>query len=707
MSRVDGALKVTGRATYAAEHPIPGLVHGVLVGATICRGTVASIDTGTALAHPGVLRILTDFSAVHLPYDARRVNFWGQPIAVVLATTLEQAEHAASLLAVDYTSTAHLTNIDAPTAAPGPAPNTPDYSRGNADAALRAAPHSVDLTFSVVRHNHNPMELASTIASWTGNQLTLWDKTQWVAGTQRAVAGALSVPPTTVRVISPFVGGAFGSQGRTWQHQMLAAFAAREMGRPVKLVLTRKQMYHGTGYRPTSRRRLAIGADADGRISAIVHEARTETSRYAAYEDRVADLPRFLYTSPNMRSQYRLVPLDVNMPTYMRGPGESTGAFALECALDQLAHELGMDPIELRLRNEPTVDQTTNLPFSTRRLADCIQAGAEEFGWSRRDPTPRTRQEGDLLIGVGMAGAAYHAVRGATDALARIHADGTAEVMSATSDMGPGTYTSMTQVAADALGLPVSRIRFSLGDSTMPRAPIHAGAQTMASVGSAVLTTCNALKDSFVRTAVVDPASPLHGTTPDGVSVDTGRLFVTAQPARGETYQDILRRRGLPSLDTQQSWDPGDSINHYSSYSYGAVFAEVSVDELLGLVRIRRIFAAYDGGRVISPKLAHSQAIGGMVAGIGWSLLEGTHLDDRDGRVLNANMADYLVPVNADVPELDAIFINGDDSIINPIGVKGLGEVVIVGVPAAIANAVFNATNKRITDMPITLEKLI
>jgi xanthine dehydrogenase YagR molybdenum-binding subunit len=306
-----------------------------------------------------------------------------------------------------------------------------------------------------------------------------------------------------------------------------------------------------------------------------------------------------------------------------------------------------------------------------------------------------------------MAAAAYHAVRGASDALARINADGTAEVMSATSDMGPGTYTSMTQVAADALGLPIGRISFTLGDSTMPKALIHAGAQTMASVGSAVLTTCNALRDSLVRTAVVDPASPLHGTKPDAVSVDAGRLFDTADPSRGETYQQILRRRGRASMDSRQSWTPGDSATRLSSYSSGAVFAEVSVDELLGLVRVRRIIAAYDGGRVISPTLAHSQAIGGMVAGVGMCLLEGTLTDHRDGRIVNANMADYLVPVNADVPELDAVFVDGPDLAINPLGVKGLGEVVMVGVPAAIANAVFNATGTRVTDLPITLDKLL
>jgi xanthine dehydrogenase YagR molybdenum-binding subunit len=707
MSRVDGPLKVTGRATYAAEHQIPGLLHAVLVGSTVARAAAVRVRADRALAHPGVLRVLTDFTGVHLPYDARQVNFFGQPVAVVVASTLEAAEHGASLVEAAYQGQAAVTDIDATAAVPGPAPNTPDYRRGDPETALRAAHTTVDLSFAVVRHNHNPMELAATIASWDGPRLTLWDKTQWVAGTQRAVAAAMGVPPTDVRVISPFVGGAFGSQGRTWQHQMLAAFAARELRRPVKLMLSRRQMYHGTGYRPTSRQRLAIGSTADGRITALVHEARTEASRYASYEDRVMDLPRFLYRSPNMNSRYRLVPLDVNMPTYMRGPGESTGAYALECALDELAHRLDLDPIDLRLRNEPTVDESNNLPFSSRRLADCYRAGAAGFDWSRRSPVPRARREGDLLVGMGMAAAAYHAVRGAADALARINADGSAEVMSATSDMGPGTYTSMTQVASDALGLPMSRIRFTLGDTTMPRAPIHAGAQTMASVGSAVLTACTALRDAFVRDAVVDPASPLSGARPEDVSVAGGRLFVTAAPGRGESYQEILRRRGRPSMDSRQSWSPGDSNTRFSSYSYGAVFAEVTVDELLGLVRVRRIFAAYDGGRVVSPKLAHSQAIGGMVAGIGWSLLEGTVLDHRDGRVVNANMADYLVPVNADVPELDAVFVTGEDTIINPIGVKGLGEVVIVGVPAAIANAVFNATGTRVTDLPITLDKLL
>ncbi|MGP4019335.1 xanthine dehydrogenase family protein molybdopterin-binding subunit [Saccharopolyspora sp. 5N708] len=707
MSRVDGRLKVTGGATYAAEHVIPGLVHGVIVSSTVGRGTITAIDTSKALALSGVLRVLTDFTGVRLAFNPRQVNFFGQPVAIVVATSLEQAEHGASLVEVSYAALPGLTDIDSPAAVPQPAPGNPDYSRGDADAALHEAHTVVDNNFTILRENHNPMELGSTIARWDGGKLTLWDKTQWVLGTQREVAAALGVAVEDVRVISPFVGGAFGNQGRTWEHQLLAAFTAREVGRPVKIVLTRKQMYTGTGYRPTSRQRVAIGADADGRISAIVHEARTETARYAQYAESITELSTFMYGGPNARTQYRLVPVDVNLPTFMRGPGLSTGAFALESSVDQLAHELGIDPIELRLRNEPAVDESNNLPFSSRRLADCYRAGAERFGWSQRRAVPRSREEGDLLIGMGMAAGAYHAFGSGTDVLARIHDDGTAEVFTATSDSGPGTYTSVTQVAADALGLPVSRVRFTLGDSALPRAPMHAGSQTMVSVGSGMFTACNALRDGFVRMAVVDPASPLYGVKPADVSVEGGRLFVTADPGRGETYQQILRRRGRPSMDTTQVWEPGDVGKRFSSYSYGAVFAEVSVDESLGLVRIRRMFAAYDAGRVVSPKLAHSQALSGMVQGIGMSLLESTVLDHRDGRVINANLADYLVPVNADVPELDAVFVNGEDMALDPIGVKGLGEVVMVGVPAAIANAVFNATGRRPLDLPITLDKML
>jgi xanthine dehydrogenase YagR molybdenum-binding subunit len=452
---------------------------------------------------------------------------------------------------------------------------------------------------------------------------------------------------------------------------------------------------------------MAIGADRSGRINAIVHEAHTETSRYNQYEDNLMSGPRFQYGSPNMRSTYRIVPLDINPPTFMRGPGATTGAFALESAMDDLAVRLGMDPIELRLRNEPDRDLSDNLPFSTRRLTDCYRQGGETFGWSRRNPVPRATRDGEQLIGIGTAAAVYHTTRSECAARAAINADGTADVQCGTSDMGPGTYTSMTQVAADALGLPLTRVRFALGDSRFPIAPSHSGSRTMASAGSAVFTTANMLRDRFIRTSVVDPGSPLNGLRPEDVSVSDGRMFHTGEPSRGESYQDLLRRRGWNNLDAEQTWTPDNADRQFSMSAYGAVFAEVAVDEALATVRIRRVYACYDAGRIINPKLAHSQAIGGMVGGIGMALLEGTQLDDRDGRVVNANMSDYLVPVNADIPGLDAAFVAAEDTIADPLGVKGLGELVIVAVPAAIANAVFNATGKRITDLPITLEKLL
>ncbi len=435
---------------------------------TVARGSVERIDPAAAVRDRDVLRVLADFGGVKLPYDIRQVSFFGQPVAVVVATTLEAAVHGASVVEVKYRPGAQLTNIDAPQAEQKPGARTRDYARGNADDALRTAAVVTDLHYSIMRNNHNPMEIPATVASWDGDRLTVWDKVQSISGAQKTYADAFGVPGDHVRVISPFVGGAFGSAGTTWPHQLLAAFAARQMRRPVKLMLTRKQYYSGIGYRPTSRQRMAIGADRSGHISAIVHEAHTETSRYNAYEDNVMTGPRFQYTAPNMRSTYRVVPLDINPGCPMRGPGATTGTFALESAMDDLAFRLGMDPIDLRMRNEPDHDVSANLPFSTRRLTDCLRQGAAAFGWSRRNPTPRATLDGDQLIGIGMAAAVYHTARSQCAALARINADGTADVQCGTSDMGPGTYTSMTQVAADALGLPLNRVRFALGDSRFP-----------------------------------------------------------------------------------------------------------------------------------------------------------------------------------------------------------------------------------------------
>jgi xanthine dehydrogenase YagR molybdenum-binding subunit len=716
-SRVDGRLKVTGQAKYAADHDIDGVVHAAIVDSAVGRGRVTSIDTRAALGQPGVLTVLTELNAPRLAYrgtpggydpageqlhvfEDNQVRYFGQPVAVVVATTLEAAHHAASLVEVRYDAEQPMTDM---TGRPANEPMT--YARGDADGALRSAAVRLEMTYRTARNHHNAMEPHATVARWDGDRLTVWDKTQGVPGTRDNIAAVFGIPPDRVRVISPFVGGAFGNSLRTWPHVIIAALAARETARPVKLVLTRRQLYFGTGYRPTYEYRVRLGSDRRGRLAAMVHDIRAETSTYENHRENVQAQSQMLYSMPNVRSVYQTVPLDVNTPTWMRGPGFVTAAYAIESALDELAHEIGVDPIELRRRNEPDDDESNGLPFSTRRLGECCAVGAREFGWHRRNPKPRSTVDGDWLIGTGMAAGAYHTGVSASQVYARLNADGTAVVETATSDMGPGTYTSMTQLAADALGLTVPTVEFRLGDSVMPPAPVHGGSQTMASVGSATQLGCDTLRQQAIALSVNDGRSPLYGVDPDDIVVRRGRLHMKNNPMRGETYQQLLDRNNRLHLETIGSFAPAQP--RFSTYAYAATFAEVAVDARLGLVRVRRMLGVYDAGRIINPKLADSQALGAMVGGIGTALLEHTITDHRDGRIVNADLADYLVPVNADISNLRAIYLDGEDREADPIGVKGLGEVVQVGVAPAVANAVFHATGRRIRELPITPEALL
>ncbi|SDL76603.1 xanthine dehydrogenase family protein molybdopterin-binding subunit [Nonomuraea jiangxiensis] len=718
LSRVDGRLKVTGQAKYAADHPADGVVHAVIVGSTVSRGRITAVDTRAASALSGVLKVISHRNAPRLAYHRNpssnnpetgerlrvfqddRVRFRGQPVAVVVATTPEAARHGASLVVVRYDAEQPSTDL---AGAPASAPVT--YARGDADLAVGSAAVRLEMTYRTARNHHNAMEPHATIARWDGGRLTVWDKTQWVVGTQRELAAVFGVELSAVRVISPFVGGAFGSGLRAWPHVTIAALAARMVGRPVKLVLTRGQLYSGTGYRPAYEYRLRLGSDRRGRLTAMVHDIRAETSSYEDFRENVLAAGQTLYSMPHVRQTYRTVPLDVNTPLYMRGPGHVTAAYVIESAVDELAHELGIDPIELRRRNEPAEDESNGMPFSTRRLRECYTVGAREFGWERRAPEPRSTRRGDWLIGMGMAAGAHGTVRNPAQARVVLDARGTALVEAATSDMGPGTYTSMTQIAADALGLAVRAVEFRLGDSGMPRTPAHGASQTTASVGSAVQDGCDKLRRQAIELAVGDRRSPLHGVDARHVTVSAGRLHVTADPARGETYQRLLARHGRARLETLGLFEPGES--RFSTAAYGATFAEVAVDHRLGLVRVLRMLGVYDAGRIISPKLAESQALGGMVGGIGAALLERTITDHRDGMIVNADLASYLVPVNADVPDLRAIFLEGADPEADPIGVKGLGEVVHIGVAPAIANAVFHATGRRVRELPITAEALL
>jgi xanthine dehydrogenase YagR molybdenum-binding subunit len=715
--RVDARLRVTGQAKYAADNSPDGVVHAVVVDSSVGRGRVTGIDARAAEAQTGVLKVLSHLNAPELPpleggfppgvplrpFQDDRVRFFGQPVAVVVATTLEVAQHAASLVEVSYDAEPPTTDIGA--ADPAGDPET--YARGDADKALATADVKLDLAYRMARNHHNPMEPAGTVARWDGDKLTLWEKTQHVQTAVMTMAGEFGIPPDHVRVISPFVGGGFGSAARTWVHSVITALAAREVKHPVKLVLTRRQLYFGVGYRPAYEYGLRLGSDRRGRLTASAHDVRAETSSYETYSEGVLEPGRMLYSTPNVRQAYRHVPLDVSTPWFMRGPGYSNGAYCVESAMDELAHELGLDPIELRLRNEPTADESTDLPFSTRRLRDCYRVGAREFGWHRRSPKPRSTRDGDWLIGMGMAAGVYDTARSEAQVSFRLDADGSALVQSATSDMGPGTATSMTQVAADALGLTMRQVTFRLGDSVMPPAPGHHGSRTMASVGSAVQDGGDKLRKQAIALAVKDENSPLYDVDPGDVVVRGGRLYVKDEPTRGETYQRLLARNDRTHLEALGSYAGAPESEKFSFYAYAATFAEVAVDARLGLVRVRRMVGVYDAARIINPRLADSQAIGAMTGGIGQALMEHTVTDHRDGRIVNANLADYLVPTHADMPDMKAVFIEGEDYEADPIGVKGLGEVVIVGVAPAIANAVFNATGRRIRELPITPEALL
>jgi xanthine dehydrogenase YagR molybdenum-binding subunit len=701
ISRVDGPAKVTGQAIYAAEFGLRNLAYAALVHSTIARGRIERLDAVSAERAPGVLAVISHLNAARLPYASLEkrppvdpkageqlhvfqgpdILFVGQPIAVVVAETVEQARAAAALVRVDYHDEEGTTDLRQERAQPPSEASAKagrsGGSRGDAETAWNAAPVKVEMWCSHEREHHNAMEPHATIAQWDGDHLTLYDKSQWVDNVRSEIAHVFGMPEDKIRVVSPFVGGAFGSALRTWPHVTIAALAARQVDRPVRVELTRRELYVSIGYRPRTEQHMQLGAEQDGRLVAIMQDAVAPTSVYEEYAERTTDAVLRAYSCPNVRARYRLAQVNANTPCPMRAPGVVTGAMAIEMAMDELAEALGMDPIELRLRNYAEKDEVKDVPWSSKALRACYETAADRFGWSRRSSQPRSMHQGRLLIGYGMATAFYPAERAPASVQATLFANDTAVVRTATSDMGPGTYTAMTQLAADALGLPIERVHFELGDTDMPKAPVHGGSMTLASVGTAVIDACRALMAKLPA----GEAAEAHGAR--------------------------LRRAGLESVSASGHSEPGDEAKQYSSAGFGAVFAEVRVDPDFGIVRVPRIVGAYDVGRVINPKIARSQCIGGMVGGIGMALMEQAEWDAALGRVMNANLAEYLVPVNADVTELDVTFVPSSDEIFSPLGAKGLAEIALCGVAPAIASAVYHATGKRVRDLPILPEKLL
>ncbi len=728
VTRIDGRAKVTGQARYAADFNLERQAFAVVVSATAGLGRITSLEAAEVERLPGIIAVISHLNAQRLPYQPHKggidpavgerlhvlqddkVRFYGQPIAIVVAETLDQAERGALALRVSYAAERPVVDqTDAAAAAVLPSAGgrlSPDTARGDADAALKTAPFKVDARYDTARENHNPMEPHATVARWDGDRVTLWSKSQFVVNEQAEIAAIFGLPRENVQVISPYVGGGFGTSLRTWPHVTLAALAARHVARPVKLVLTRKQMFYSTGHRPRSLQRIALGADASGKLTSIIQEGEGETSRYEQFTEALTAATDFMYSCPNVRTSYRLVPLDTGTPNHMRGPGEAQGMFALETALDELSYALKLDPIELRRRNEPAIDEGENKPFSSRSLIQCYERGAASFGWNRRAAVPGTMRDGRERIGFGVASATYPVLYNATGARVRLLADGIVEVEVASSDMGPGTYTSITQVAAETLGLPLDRVHFKLGRSDYPPAPPHGGSQTMASVGSAVQAACQALQQKLVGIVAADRASPLFQVAAGEIEWSAGRLSRRGQRL-GEDFHEIVRRAGAPIAAEASVRRAAEIAERFSMHSFGAVFVEVGVDPDVGIIRVRRALGVYGAGRIVNPHLARSQCTGGMVGGIGMALMERTALDVRDGRPVNAHMADYLLPVNLDIPRLDVEFVDEVDPHVNPLGVKGLGEIALVGMAPAIGNAIFHATGVRARNLPIRIEDVL
>jgi xanthine dehydrogenase YagR molybdenum-binding subunit len=698
------------------------MAHAALVRSTIAAGRISRIDTVAAEAAPGVLAVITHENAPNLergplsvlgpapqaPLQDDRLLHYGQYLAVVVAETPQETAAAARLVELDYEPADALLDLGDARAALHTNPWGIDMQRGDVDAGLASAEITYAATFTTAENTNNPLGLFATVAAWDGDTVTVYDTTQWTSNVRAAVATAFQLPEAAVRVRAPYVGGGFGAGLRVWQHVILAVLAARTVQRPVKLVLTRPQMFTGIGHRPNTEQTLKIGARRDGQLVAIDHQATHGVATQDANTEPVTLISSSAYACPNVSARDRQRRLNIPPPGPMRAPGEAQGNFALESAIDELSYELGMDPLQLRLRNYTEVHPQFGGPWSSKALRECYQVGAERFGWSRRNPEVASMRDGHWQVGYGLAGVGYSWWQVRCQARATMRRDGTAFVRSAASDIGTGTSTVMQQLSAELLGLELAQVRFDLGDSDMPWSPAAGGSGLTTSLGTAVHAACQALLQKLLDAVVDDADSPLRDCAVDDVAVAGGRIHRRDDPGAGETYTDILARQRLDELTADGSSTPPDPQQAGMALAgpFAAKFVEVRVDAELGLLRVARIVSVVDAGRILNQKLARSQIIGGTVGGIGQALFEETISDPGTGRITNATLADYLVPVNADVPDMDVVFV-GEPDPLTPIGTKGVGEIGLPGTAAAIANGVYHATGRRIRSLPITIDQLL
>jgi xanthine dehydrogenase YagR molybdenum-binding subunit len=697
VDRIDGILKVTGKATYATDYPVRNMAYAFLFKSTIAAGRITRMDSSEAEKAPGVLSVITHLNAPRLNVNGGlrggallqgpEIDFYGQHIGLVVAETFEQARHASQLVKVEYQPGPSKTNFEEQhkEAVPSKEKDKADLKRGDVDATFSKAAFKLDEVYETPIEHHHPMEPHSTIAVWEGDRLTLYNASQIVNGAQSAAAATLNIKPDKVRIVSTHIGGGFGSKGGQWANLVLAAVAAKMAGRPVHLALSRQQMFNSVGLRQRNMQRVRLAADKDGKLLALAHETITHSAINSEYIEPCGDCSKIMYAVPNSLISYRVVPMNIIIPTYTRGPGKSTGSFALESAIDELAHKLKMDPIALRLKNEPDKDPSNGKPWSSRKVVECLKEGAKAFGWEKRAAQPGQQQQGDYLIGYGVACGTYPARQRETSAIIKLTRNGSkinASVELAASDLGTGTHTIVAQTAADGLGLAINQIHVLIGDSDLPPAAGSVGSVGAASFANAVYEACIKITNELIT--------------------KSGKQFFVRP-----TAAQLMVSEDLRTFETRMDAKPPEGTDAYSVHSFNANFAEVWVSRSTGMATVKRFLAVTAAGKILNPKTARSQIIGGNVWGIGMALTEESVIDPRWGNFITRSFADYHVPANLDIGNMETLFIREEDLIPNKMGVKGIGEVGIVGVAAAVANAIFNATGKRIRHLPITPDKLL
>jgi xanthine dehydrogenase YagR molybdenum-binding subunit len=694
LDRVDGLLKVTGKATYATDYKVPHMAYACIFKSTIAAGTITRIDSAEAEKIPGVLAVITHENAPKLnPRGGLRggallqgpeVKFYGQHIGIIVAETFEQASYATRLVKVEYQASGARIDFDKLKTEAVPSREA-DLKKGDPETAFGNGEFTVDEVYETPIEHHHPMEPHATIAVWEGEHVTLYNASQIVTGAQHAAAATLNIKPENVRIVSPFIGGGFGSKGGQWANLVLAAVAAKMVNRPVQLALNRQQMFNSVGLRQRNLQRIRLAADKDGKLLALAHQTTTHSAMGDEFVEPCGDCSKIMYEAPNSLIGYRVVFMNIITPTYTRGPGKSTGSFALESAMDELACKLNMDPIELRLKNEPAKDPSNGKPWSSRKLVECLKEGAKAFGWEKRKPQPASQQQGDYLVGYGVGCGTYPAHQQASSAIIKMTREGNkimAAVEMAAADLGTGTHTILAQTAADGLGLPVGQVRVIIGDSDLPPAAGSVGSVGATSYANAVNDACGKITDELME--------------------KSGKQFLVRP-----TAARLMESEQINAFQTRVDAKAPAGANDYSSHSFSANFAEVWVSRSTGMTTVKRFLSVTAAGRILNPKTARSQIIGGNAWGIGMALTEESVVDPRWGNFITRSFADYHVPSNLDIGHLETIFIREEDTIPNKMGIKGIGEIAIVGVAAAVANAIFNATGKRIRQLPITPDKLL